>query len=64
MLNFKGLSPSYWVEVVHIAVHLRNIYPTSYLDGITPYEAGHGFKPRIKHLRVFGSVCYVLVPKK
>jgi hypothetical protein len=34
------------------------------LNGITPYEVGYGFKPRIKHLWVFGLVCYVLVPKK
>jgi hypothetical protein len=34
------------------------------LDGITPYEAWFGFKPRVKHLRVFGSVCYALVPKE
>jgi transposase InsO family protein len=64
MLNFKGLSPSYWVEAVHTAVYLRNISPTASLDGITPYEAWYGFKPRIKHLRVFGSVCYALVPKE
>jgi hypothetical protein len=50
MLNFKGLSPSYWVEEVHTTIYLRNISPTTYLNGITPYEVGYGFKPRIKHL--------------
>jgi hypothetical protein len=34
------------------------------LDEITPYEAWFGFKHRVKHLRVFGSVCYALVPKE
>lgn len=64
MLTFKRLSPTYWAEVIHTAVYLRNRSPTTSLDGITPYEAWFGFKPRVKHLRVFGSVCYALVPKE
>lgn len=63
MLTFKRLSPTYWAEAIHTTVYLRNRSPTSSLDGITPYEAWFGFKPRVKHLRVFGSVCYALVPK-
>jgi hypothetical protein len=64
MLFFKGLSSSYWVEVVHTTIYLRNQSPSSSLDGMTPYEAWYGFKPMIKHLRVFGSVCYALIPKE
>ena len=29
----------------------------------TPYELQYGFKPSIDHLKVFGSVCYVLKHK-
>jgi hypothetical protein len=50
MLTFKNLIPSYWAEAVHTVVYLRNRSPIAFLDGITPYEAWHGFKPRIKHL--------------
>jgi transposase InsO family protein len=64
MLTFKKLSSTYWSEVIHIAIYLRNKYPTASLDGITPYEAWFGFKPRVKHLRFFGSVCYALVVKE
>eukprot|EP00253_Pinus_taeda_P034497 PITA_34497 len=64
MLTFKRLSPTYWVEAIHTAVYLRNQSPTACLDRITPYEAWFGLKPRVKHLRVFGSVCYALVPKE
>eukprot|EP00253_Pinus_taeda_P036422 PITA_36422 len=64
MLTFKRLSPTYWAEAIHTTVYLRNKSPTASLDGITPYEAWFGFKPRVKHLRVFGSVCYALVPKE
>ena len=64
MLFFKGLKSCYWAEAVHTAVYLRNRSPSSSLDGITPFEAWYGFKPMVKHLRVFGSVCYALVPKE
>jgi transposase InsO family protein len=63
MLSFKKLSSTYWAEAIHTTIYLRNIYPTASLDEITPYEAWFGFKPQVKHLRVFGSVCYALVPK-
>jgi len=63
-VNFQKLSSTYWAEVIHTAVYLRNRSPTASLDEITPYEAWFGFKPRVKHLRVFGSVCYALVPKE
>jgi hypothetical protein len=64
MLTFKRLSHTYWAEAIHTTIYLRNISPISSLDEITPYEAWFGFKPRVKHLRVFGSICYALVPKE
>ena len=64
MLTFKKLSPLYWAEAIHITFYLRNRSPTASLDGITPYESWFGFKPWVKHLRVFGWVCYALVPKE
>ena len=64
MLTFKKLSPSYWAEEVHTTVYLRNKSPTASLNGITPYEAWFGFKPWVKHLQVFRSICYALVPKE
>ena len=64
MLFFKGPNSCYWAEVVHTTIYLRNRSPSSSLDGITPFEAWYGFKPMVKHLRVFGLVCYALVPKE
>jgi len=64
MLVFKELSSSYWDEEVHTTVYLRNWSPSSYLYGMTPYEAWYGFNPMIKHIRVHGSVCYACVPKE
>jgi hypothetical protein len=38
---------------------LINCLPTSTNDGRTPYEAYHGSKPPLHHLRTFGSRAYV-----
>ena len=52
--------PSYfWTEAVKTAVYLLNRAPTRSLDGVTPYEAWHGHKPSVLHLRVFGCVAHV-----
>ena len=64
MLTFKKLSTLYSAKENHTNVYLRNRSPTASLDGITPYEAWFGFNPRVKHLRVFGSVCYAFVLKE
>ena len=40
------------------AVHLLNRSPTKALDGKTSYEAWHGRKPVVSHLRVFGSLAF------
>ena len=49
----------YWGEAVMTAVHLLNRSPTKALDGKTPYEAWHGRKPAVSHLRVFGCLAFV-----
>jgi hypothetical protein len=38
------------------AVHLLNRSPTKALDCKTPYEAWHGCKTVVSHLRVFGCL--------
>ena len=44
------------------ATYILNRCPTKALHSITPYEAWHGKKPSIGHLRVFGCLAYALVP--
>ena len=43
------------------AVYLLNRYPTRSVWGKTPLEAWSGRKPRISHLKVFGSIAHVHV---
>ena len=47
---------------MYIAVYLLNRLPTKAVDGMTPIEAWSGVKPSAKHLRTFGSMCYIYVP--
>ncbi|KAK4385581.1 Retrovirus-related Pol polyprotein from transposon TNT 1-94 [Sesamum angolense] len=49
-------------EAVYTAVYLLNRCPTKAVQNMTPIEAWSGKKPSAKHLRVFGSICYVHIP--
>jgi hypothetical protein len=40
------------------AIDILNRSPTKALDGRTPYEAWHGRKPAVSHLRVFGCLAF------
>ena len=53
----------YWAEAVSTAVYLKNRCPTKAVQGMTPYEAWHGEKPRVDHFRVFGCDAYAHIPK-
>ena len=52
-----------WMEIASTVVYLKNRSPTSSLDGKTPYEAWHGKKPDLSHLRIIGCAAYVHVSK-
>ena len=53
MLKGKDISNGFWVEALNTAVYLKNRIPTRILEFKTPFEALYGFKPAVKHLRVF-----------
>jgi transposase InsO family protein len=59
MLKSKGVPSKYWGEAINTAVYLLNRSPTKSLDGKTPYEAWHGKRPRVDHLRTFGCIAHV-----
>ncbi|KAL9257162.1 Retrovirus-related Pol polyprotein from transposon TNT 1-94-like protein [Drosera capensis] len=61
MLKQKGILDSFWAEGVAAAVHILNISPTKAVWLQTLYEAWSGSKPSVRHLRVFGCICYVLL---
>lgn len=49
-----------WAEVV---VYLQNRTMNT-TTRRTPFESWHGFAPNASHLRVFGSLAYVYLPRK
>ena len=60
MLEEKSLPKFYWVEVVRTAVYIQKLIG----DKVSTHELYFGTKPNLRHLRVFGSIAYVHVPKE
>jgi hypothetical protein len=58
LLKQRGMSVVFWEEVVVTVVYILNRSPTKALNGRTPYEAWHGRKPAVSHLRVFGCLAF------
>ena len=55
-------SPEFlWEYAAEHAAYLRNRAYTRSLEGKTPYEAWHGNKPNVEHLREFGTPVWVLL---
>jgi hypothetical protein len=63
LLKTRGLPAVFWGEAVTTAVYLLNRAPTKSVAGKTPFEAWHGHKPTVEHLRVFGFLAYVKVTR-
>lgn len=62
MLFEKKLPKFLWVEAVNTSVYLLNRLPTKSVQSKTPTDAWSGEKPFVKHLKIFGSLCYLHVP--
>lgn len=64
MLQAKNLPMYLWAEAVNTAVYLQNRTPSRMNPEKTPFELWHGEKPDVGHLKIFGSVAYVHVPRQ
>ncbi|KAK8921048.1 hypothetical protein KSP39_PZI020906 [Platanthera zijinensis] len=62
MVKEKGLPKMFWAEGVQCAVYLLNRCPTKSVKFMTPFEAWSGWKPSVKHLRVFRCVAHAHIP--
>ena len=58
MLKEKHLPSEFWGEVVSTAVYILNKSPTKKLKDKVPEEVWTQRKPTVKHVRVFGSLCF------
>lgn len=59
MLKEKGLPNTFWTKAIYIAVYVHNKCPTKAVQDKTPIEAWSGQNSSAKHLRVYGSICYI-----
>ncbi len=62
LIDESGLPKCLWGEAASFTVYTLNRV-LSKVSPITPYEAWHNKKPNISHLRVFGSIAYIHIPK-
>lgn len=60
----KNMTSIYWGEAVKHSVYLLNRLPTKTLKGQTPYEAWNGDKPQLEHIKIFGCLAHMKVPKE
>ena len=60
MLEEKSLPKFYWAEAVRTTVYIQNRIG----DKVSVHELYFGTKTNLRHLRVFGSIAYVHVPKE
>ncbi|XP_017628687.1 uncharacterized protein LOC108471601 [Gossypium arboreum] len=62
-LLFKAKMPNnFWAKALTTSVYLLNRLPTNVVKGKTPFEAWFSQKPNVSHLKMFGCLCYTLVP--
>ncbi|XP_048443096.1 uncharacterized protein LOC125478705 [Pyrus x bretschneideri] len=59
MLTSARLINHFWAEAVSTACYTTNRVYLRPGTKCTPYEIWNGKKPNVKHLRVFGSICYI-----
>ena len=62
LLAASGLSSEHWGEALLTSNYVRNMSPVKHLSK-TPFEMMHGKAPNVSHLRIFGSRCFLLLPK-
>jgi hypothetical protein len=58
-MNAKNIGQTYWVEAIHIEIHILNKAHLRPHSDKTPYELWYGRPASIKHFKVFGSKCYI-----
>jgi len=58
----KEMPVIFWSEAVNTAVYIQNRCYTTSVSEKTPFEAFTGKKPGVKHLKVFGCLCYTHIP--
>ena len=59
MLKEKILPLELWGDAINTYVYMLNRSSTKSWQGMTPYEMWIGKKPKLSHLKIFGSIVHV-----
>jgi hypothetical protein len=62
MIYAANVHLRFWGEAAHTAVYCLNRTATRMLHGRSPFEAWHGVRPSVSHMRIFGADAYMFVP--
>lgn len=62
MMHAKSVPGQYWAEGMQTAAYIINRMPQQKMDYVSPYEKLLKKKPNVSHFKVFGCVCFALVP--
>ena len=64
MLHDQDLPMHLWAKEARTTVYVQNHTPHRVLDNKTPEEAFLGEKPESNHMRIFGFMVYINIPKE
>ncbi len=64
MIHAKDLPTKLWAEAVNTAAYILNRTGPTSLVGKTPYELWHRKTTTVEHIKVFGTECFIHVPKQ
>ena len=62
LIKDKELPNEFWAQAVYTSIYLQKRSVTKAVKGKTPLQAWCGHNSFVKHLKVFGSICYIHVP--
>ena len=64
MLHDQDLPMHLWPEATRTTVYVQNRTPHRALENKTPEEVFSGKKPEVSHLKIFGCLVYIHIPKE
>ena len=64
MLHGQDFPMHIWAEAARIVVYVQNRTPHRVLENKTPEEVFFSKKPKVSHLRIFGCLVYIHIPKE
>ena len=64
MLHDKDLPMHLWAEAARTSVYVQNYTPHIVLENKTPEEVFSSKKQEVSHLRIFGYLVYIHIPRE